>query len=183
MSRFKQIQHPQEHPELMALYKEIVANGLGKDVPINWFISQSQRLDILQASWALTKGILLCGELPSTVKQMIAIKVSMQNKCLYCATIHTKALQAMGVPTEVVDSLTTDINLAKVPPPQRAIIKFALKAVCDPRSVRDKDFQILRGYGLKGGEIMEVVMMAAFANFINFWADVSDIPIEREKQR
>jgi uncharacterized peroxidase-related enzyme len=182
MSRFKQLKQPKDSPELTALYEELTANGLGKDIPLNWFTSQSERPDILRASWALTKGILLGGQLPSTVKQMIAIKVSIQNKCEYCTMLHTNALEAMGVPTEVMDSVTTDVNLAKVSPPQRAIIKFALKAARDQKSMNDKDFQTLRDYGLSEGEIMEVVMMAAFTNFINFWADVSGIPVEGEEK-
>ncbi|NIV94885.1 hypothetical protein GWN42_19360 [candidate division KSB1 bacterium] len=182
MSRFKQITYPKESPELVALYKEMVANGLGTDVPINWFTSQSERPDILEASWSLTKGILLHGKLPPTLKQMIAMKVSKQNQCQYCTTMHTRALQAMGVPTEVIDNVTTDINLKKVPPPQRAIITFALKAAYDPKSVTDADLRSLQENGLSAGEIMEVVMMAAYSNFINFWADVSGIRVEDEEK-
>jgi uncharacterized peroxidase-related enzyme len=181
MSRFDQIKEPRNHPDLEALYQEIIDNGFGKDVPVNWFTAQSERPDILATTWGFVKGILLQGMLPPTVKQMISLIVSMYNNCRYCTVAHTKALEAMGVPTEVIDSVTTDLNLAEVPPPQRAILQFALKAAQAPESVTDDDYHALREHGLNNGEIMEVAMMAAFTNFINAWAEVSGIPVDAEE--
>ena len=44
-----------------------------------------------------------------------------------------------------------------------------------PNSVSDQDFKALRQYGLSNAETMEVAMVPAFANFINWWADASGI--------
>jgi uncharacterized peroxidase-related enzyme len=111
---------------------------------------------------------------------MILVKVSSHNQCRYCTALHTSALEAMGVPEEVIDSVTTDLSLAQVPPPQRAMLEFAMKVAREPKSVTDEDFQNLHELGLSEGETMEVAMMGAFANFVNTWADVSGIPIEGE---
>jgi alkylhydroperoxidase family enzyme len=88
----------------------------------------------------------------------------------------------MGIPAEVTDSVTTDLNLARVPPPQRAILEFAMKVARDPKSLTDEDFQKMREFGLSDGETMEVALMAAYSNFINAWADVSGIPLEGEEE-
>jgi uncharacterized peroxidase-related enzyme len=178
--RFRRIEQPSD-PELATLYTEIIESGFGDTVPLNWFTSQAERPDILATTWALTRGVLLHGQLPPTVKQMIAVKVATHNKCRYCTAVHSSALEAMGVPAEVIDSVTTDLELAQVPPPQRAILEFSMKVARHPKSVTDEDFQNLRDFGLSEGETMEVAMMAAFANFINTWADVSGIPVERER--
>ncbi len=178
MARFRQIEIPERNSRLAALYQEIVESGLGTDHPINWFTSQGERPDILEATWQLTKGLLFSGQLPPTVKQMIVVKVSMQNRCHYCRVLHTTALEAMGVPAEVIDNLTTDVNLEKLTPPQRAIVRFGVKTAQDPRSVTDDDFETLRGHGFDDGEIMEVAMVAAFSNFINSWADVSGVEVD-----
>lgn len=182
MSRFEQIRDPSHDPQLGALYREIVNAGFGKDVPLNWFTAQSRRPDILEATWALVKGLLLQGELPATLKQMIMVRVSTSNDCHYCRVIHTNALETMGVPAEVIDSVTTDVSPSKLPPVQRAIVEFAAKAAADPRSIFDEDFEILRQYDLSNGEIMEVAMMAAFANFIDTWADVSGILVDNKEE-
>lgn len=53
-------------------------------MPVNWVTSQAGRPDILAATWAFTKGTLMHGQLPPTVKQMIAMVIAMQNDCRYC---------------------------------------------------------------------------------------------------
>jgi alkylhydroperoxidase family enzyme len=88
----------------------------------------------------------------------------------------------MEVPFELIDSVTTQLNLSKFPPQQRAILNFALKASQHPKSISEGDFKALRDFGLSDGEIMEVVLTAAFTNFINMWADVSRIELDGEEQ-
>ena len=178
--RFTRIERPDDNPELASLYADITESGLGDRVPLNWFTAQAERPDILAATWALVKAVLLQGQLPPTVKQMILVKISTYNKCRYCAAVHTNALQAMGVPAEIIDSVTTDLSLAKVPPPQRAILEFAMKVAREPKSVTDEDFRNLHEFGLSEGEAMEVAMMGAFVIFVNTWADVSGIPVDGE---
>ncbi len=181
MSRFNQIKNPSDNPQLEALYKEILEHGVGVDAPINLFTSQSERPDILRATWGIFKEILLQGELPPTLKQMIAMTIAMQNNCRYCTVAHTSALESMGVPKELIQSCAKDPDLADVPPPQRAILKFGLKIAQDPKSVTDEDVRALRDQGLSDGEIIEVVMLAATATFFETWAAVSAITIEGEE--
>lgn len=183
MARFQQIEDPEADSRLAAIYQQIVESGFGQDTPLNWFKSQSERPDILEATWRLTRALLLRGQLPPTVKQMIAVKIASQNHCRYCHVLHTSALVAMGVPREVIDSVTNDVSLAKLAPPLRAIVQFSLKTARDPQSITDDDLRGLEQHGLSRGEIMEVAMMAAFSNFINTWADVSDIAVDGEWKR
>ena len=181
MPRFEQIRDPSDNPRLKALYKQIVDAGFGKEFPLHWFTAQAGRPDILEVTWALVRGLLLEGELAPTIKQMIIVRVSTTNNCRYCRVIHTDALEALGVPAEVIDTLTTDVNPAKLPPVQRAVVEFAAKTGANPKSITDEDFKSLRGYGLSNGEIIEVAMIAAFANFLNAWAEVSGILTDREE--
>lgn len=181
MSRFSQTGDASDNVKLDFLYKEIIDHGLGGDKPINWFTAQSARPDILEATWGMFKGIMLQGVLPPTVKQMISMTIAMQNNCRYCTVAHTKALEGMGVPTDVIESCAKDPDLAQVPPPQRGMLKLGLKAARNPQSVTDEDLQTLRDYGLTDAEIVEVVMVAAWSNFLDIWADVSGIKIEGEE--
>jgi uncharacterized peroxidase-related enzyme len=113
---------------------------------------------------------------------MIGMTIAMQNDCRYCKVAYANALESLGVPTEVIQSCASDPNLTEVPPPQRSILQFALKTTRDPKSVTDEDFQVLRDLGMSDGEIMEAIMMAASANFIDLWADVSRIPVDGEEE-
>ncbi len=181
MARFALIKDTADSPQLRELYQEIVASGFGSEVPINWFTAQGSRPDLLEGTWTLVKRILLEGTLPAIVKQMIAMTVSAQNNCRYCSVTHTRALEAMGVPKSVIDTCTTDPDLSQIPQPHRAILQFALKAAREPNAMTDDDFCRLRENDLTDGEIMEIAMMAAFMNFINTWADVSDIMVDGEE--
>lgn len=178
MSHFPQVRDPAGRPELEALYREITASGFGGAQPPNWFTALSERPDILAATWAFCRGILVGGQVPHTVKQMIVVLVSAHNGCHYCRVTHQRALRAQQVPADVIDSLTTDVNLAKVPPQQRALLAFALKTARAPQTVTDRDFEELREYGLTDGELIEVVMTAALTNFINIWSDAGGIEVD-----
>jgi uncharacterized peroxidase-related enzyme len=111
---------------------------------------------------------------------MILMAIAMQSDCRYCSVVHTNALEAMGVPTEVIQSCASDPELAQVPPTQRAMIRFGLKTARDPKSVTDEDFRNLRDHGLSDGEIMEVTMLAAAGGFLDTWAAVSGIQPDSE---
>jgi uncharacterized peroxidase-related enzyme len=180
MSRFEAVNHPGD-PEVQQLFKEIIATGWGNPetgVPNNWFTNQVERPDILKAGWAFIKGVLMEGQLPFTVKEMLAMAIAKQNNCRYCTVGHTRALEAMGVPTAVIESCASDPELSELPPPQRAIVKFGIKAAKDAASITAEDVQSLRDHGLSDGEIMEISMVAAVAVFLDIWAEVSAIEVE-----
>lgn len=177
-SRFPLIQDASGNAELEALYRDMLVRGFGSKIPLHWFTSQASRPDILAATWGLVKGIVIQGKLPATMKQMIAVAISAQHSCRYCQVVHSGALEALGVPKDLIDSCAQDHDAQRVPPLQREVLKFALKTAKAPHSLTDGDFQQLRENGLSDGEIMEVVMMAAFTSFINIWADASGIPLD-----
>lgn len=183
MSRFNQIKHPKDNPELEALYNTALEAGFeGSEagVPVNIVTSVSERPDLLGAMLGLVDGVVLKGLLPPTVKQMIAMSISIRNNCKYCSVLHTRALESMGVSEEVIRSCASDPDMSDVPPPQRAILQFAVKASQDPLSVTDEEIEGLREQGMSEGEIMEAAMMAATENFLNTWSRVSRIPVDGE---
>lgn len=181
MSRFHHIKDPAGNPELEILYSEFRENGFSTPTgaPMNWFSALSERPDIMATTWAMCKGLMLKGQLPATVKQMIIVAISTQNDCPYCRVTHSRALESLNVPQEVIDDITTNLDLSKVPPHQRAILQFALKSSQNPASITDADLKALRDFGLSEGEIIEVAMLAAFTNFINTWSEISAIEVDK----
>jgi len=180
VTRFPLVREPDG--ALEPLYREISAAGFGQPFPINWFTSQGIRPDILKGTWGLVRSLLVEGELPATLKQMIAMVISKQNGCHYCQTTHTRALNAMGVPQAQIDSCAGDPELRDIPEPQRSVLMFAVKAARTPPEVNDDDFAKLGAFGLSEGEIMEAGMLAAMTNFINVWAELSDLDLDRDEK-
>lgn len=179
MARFEIIRDPAGNPALTGIYADIVANGFAVGgAATNWFTSQAIRPDILSATWTLLKAILIEGKLPHTLKQMIALTLSIQNDCRYCSVAHRGALEAMGVPHEVIESALRDPDMHNVPPAQRVVLRFALKVARTPKEVTEDDYAALQKAGFGSGEVMEIVMMAALNQFLNTWADASAIPLD-----
>ncbi|MCG8421501.1 MAG: carboxymuconolactone decarboxylase family protein [Proteobacteria bacterium] len=179
MTRFPLHLTPRD-PHLANLYRDIVDSGFGTEQPINFFTALGSRTDLLQATWAFVKAVLVDGQLPGSVKQMIALCVSRQNNCRYCSVVHRGALEAAGVDSEIIESCATDPETRHIKEPQRSIVQFALKAARDPSSIADGDVTALLDKGLTHGEVTEVIVMAGFTNFINSWADISGIPLDGE---
>ena len=126
----------------------------------NWITSMGSRPDLLAANLNFAGAVFGGGQLPPSVKQMILMTLAYRNDCKYCAVAHTHAIEAMGVPKEVIESCASDPELADVPAPQRAILNFALKAAKHPQDITDEDVESLREQNLGDGEIAEIVMTA-----------------------
>ena len=180
MPRFQYIKDPAGNPELESLFADFRDNGFSTPdgAPMNWFSALGERPDIMAAMWNMTKGLMLQGQLPATVKQMIIVAISTQNDCSYCRVAHSRALESLNVPREVIDDITTNLDFSKVPPHQRAILEFALKSSQDPTTITDEHLKALRDFGLSDGEIIEVAMISALTNFINTWSEISGIEVD-----
>ncbi len=179
MSHFPLLSEVGSHKELQPLYEDMVQAGFGTEKgPINFFKGMAIRPDILGAAWGLTKTMLCQGRLPLTLRQLITMAVSRQNETPYCCATHAAALVALGVPREVIESCSGDPELAGVPSPTREVLLFAKKVAASPKYVTKADHEAMRDLGLSDEEILEVVMLAAFANWTNTWADAAAIPVD-----
>ena len=138
MSRMELIKHPEEGSDLHQVYQMILeggGQGAEEGVPTNIVTSMGARPDLIMPILMANHAIRMEGLLPPTVKQMIAMTIAVQHNCRYCAVGIRSALEAMGVSPEVIESCASDPELSAVPPTQRAIIKFALKADRSPKTV------------------------------------------------
>ena len=178
MSRFSQLADPSGNETLSALYQDMLANGFGDEQPINWLSSQSSRPDILAGTWEFSKGMLLQGELPMLVKQMVATTISARNNCDYCRILHGNTLRMLGVSDDLISSCVTDPSLQVVQQPHKAILEFEVKVARTPDEIDAGDIEELKSQGITHSEMLEVIALAAFCNFINTWADLSRVQPE-----
>jgi uncharacterized peroxidase-related enzyme len=185
MSRFTQVKHA-DNPELEAAYGQALEMGQkGEEdgVPSNWVTSQSARPDLLQANLNYAASVFGRGQLPLTVKQLLLMTIAIQNDCKYCSVAHTSALEKMGVPRDVIESCASDPEMASVPAPQRAILRFGLKVARDGRSVTSEDIEALRDHNLSDGEIIEIAMVVGLGQILDMWAEVSGVEVDRQVSR
>ncbi|MEW9550071.1 carboxymuconolactone decarboxylase family protein [Nonomuraea sp. NPDC050783] len=60
------------------------------------FLTLSPAPEVLAATWALLRESLLAGEAPRTGKEVVALGVSLANRCPFCVAAHTTLLHATG---------------------------------------------------------------------------------------
>ncbi len=179
-SFFQPILEPKDE-ELKKLYQTALSMGWRGDSPTcpgNLVTYISCRPDLLSMFLDGSMTLQLKGRLPPTVIQMICMAISYQNKCRYCAVCHNKILQAMGVSDQVIRSCASDENLSHIPPTERAVVKFALKVAANPRDIKEEDYQSLLDAGITQEEIMEIIFLASFENFMNSISDAAKIPLD-----
>jgi len=103
-------------PKVKAVYEEIQAE-LGFGMVPNLFKSMALSPDFLEASWKKFRSIILQGDIPRTIKEMIGVAISQANGSDYALKVHLHGLSALGISEEVLRTLVSDF--ANCPLPER----------------------------------------------------------------
>jgi uncharacterized peroxidase-related enzyme len=122
----------------------------------------------LLAWWAYYDE-LLRGEsgLTKAQREMIAVVVSVTNRCHYCIVSHSAALRKLTKDPDFVDRLATGYKYAELEPRDRAMLDFAVKLTEASDRCGDEDVEALRDAGWNDEEIMDIAQVAAMFNFTN----------------
>jgi uncharacterized peroxidase-related enzyme len=105
--------------------------------------------------------------LDAATREMIAVVVSMQNRCLYCLVAHGAALRELIGDAARADRITLDYRRAGLDDKTRAILDYATKLTATPTECDATDIEVLRGHGLTLEEVWDVAEIAAMYNFTN----------------
>lgn len=151
MSRIQLTQENSIHPEIRTIFDEIIERA-GK-VPAA-YRAFALHPHILQANWNRTKNILGQGNLPIQLKEAIALRVSTENGCHFCMTIHHQNLQKLGESeekiTEIESGIVSDAKL-------NFVLEFVSIATKNPEKLTDKDFETLINMGYSEADIVEML--------------------------
>ncbi|HHY67845.1 MAG TPA: carboxymuconolactone decarboxylase family protein [Alicyclobacillus sp.] len=78
-------------------------------VPLIWR-TMAVRPEYLRANWERYKAIMLEGSLDPLTKEIIALTVSMVNRCGYCIDSHTLAVKKLGMTEEQLAEMVSVID-------------------------------------------------------------------------
>jgi uncharacterized peroxidase-related enzyme len=141
-------------------------------LPPNFIKTQGHSATVARATWDLVRGVLVSGQIPRWIKEMMFVAISKERNCHYCVAAHLACCRMLGVHPDHLDALVRDIRSSK-DLKLRDMILFAVKCATDPQSLTGADYQQLRDHGLKESEIVEVVAMSALAVYANIIADAT----------
>ena len=100
-------------------------------------------------------------------RELIALVVSLENRCEACIITHAGALQAHGMEKRTVDVLLANWRRADLSERERALAVFASNLTVHPDNASEGDLDKLREAGLGEAELLEVVQIVAIFNATN----------------
>jgi len=106
-------------------------------------------------------------QLPGRERELIALVVSLENRCEACIITHAGALQAHGMAKRTIDVLLANWRRAELSARERALASFAANLTVHPGMASEADLEGLRAAGLGELEILEVVQIVAIFNATN----------------
>jgi uncharacterized peroxidase-related enzyme len=133
----------------------------------------------LRGAWAAIDEIILKSSLPASLALMILYSISSANKCQYCTPMFKATCMSAGIDHQTLAAL--DSNLSDLSPMRvRSIVEFAQKCALDRAHLSEADYENLRVQGVTEEEILEIVALAAMANFLNTISDSLKLQIDDE---
>jgi uncharacterized peroxidase-related enzyme len=138
----------------------------------NFILTQGHSPAVAQGTWDVVRNVLVGGEIPRWMKEMMFVAISKDRGCQYCTAAHIACCRMLGVKAAVLDQIIGDVD--KVSDVKlREMISFALKCSRNPQKLTEDDFEELRNHGLKDSQIVEIIGMSALAVYANIIADAT----------
>lgn len=155
-----------EEQNLNALKQEI-ERDLGFGMVPNVFTFAYPSPDVAQALWTSFRNVMLRGDLPRTIKEMMGVMVSVRAGSPYAAAIHLHSLSVQGLDHVIIESLRAGVVPAGLPARQRQLLEYAA----------NPDPHLLDGY-FTPEETREAISTVGLYRWINLWTDSLNIPID-----
>ena len=100
-------------------------------------------------------------------REMIATTVSAYNHCDYCVSHHGEALRFYLKNGDQLDSFRRGQPPEDLSPRAKALIDYAVKLTLEPGKVLREDLETLWTAGIGDSEILDLVLLTAYLNFVN----------------
>ena len=150
----------------------------------NVFKAHSLNPEALDAHLSLYMAVMF-GDSPLSRadRELIATVVSATNKCGYCTTHHSEALQKLLRDEGLVKRVVESFEEAGLDDSRREIVRFVRKLTKEPHSVSEEDIERLRAAGYGDRAILDIVLVAAYFNFVNRVALGLGVRLEESGER
>jgi uncharacterized peroxidase-related enzyme len=100
-------------------------------------------------------------------REMIATAISAHNRCDYCVSHHGEALRFYLKNGEQLSALKQGLLPDSVDERGKVLVDYALKLSSHPGAVTKGDLENLRRVGTSDSEILDLVLLTAYTNYVN----------------
>ena len=115
--------------------------------------------------------------LPQSLVAMISYCIPAAKNCTYCAATGELHCRTLGIDEDMLEMLAKDLGNVS-PKRVQAVIEFALKCALDPQALVTEDYERVRHQGVGNEEIVEIIFIAAMANFSDTLADGLKVEVD-----
>lgn len=105
--------------------------------------------------------------LDAVAREMVAVAVSMENRCLYCLAAHGYELRKQLGDPVLGEVLTLDWRRAPIDERQQAMLRYAVKVATDPVHCDRADIAGLRQHGFTDEDVWDIAEIAALYSSTN----------------
>ncbi len=134
----------------------------------NVFRAQALNPAQFSAWWAYFNALVNRGEfLTPLERELVAVVVSAQNRCVYCLVSHGAAVRELSGDAVLADTVAIDHRAADLPLRARAMLDYAVQLTRRPQACGQEDLRPLREAGLTDHEILELVQVIGMFNLTN----------------
>ena len=182
MKRTTLVEYEDASPEVQAIYDEIMAT-MGSPSVLNFLKALGNKAHVLRAVWGTLKEVVVEGDIPALLKQLILFKISITVGNEYCTALHGHAALNLD-PTLTYDdllSLSSGSCSANLPPSYPIAIDIVVRASVESKSCEGSEFDFedqLRDEGFSESEIDELLAVGFFSVMMNMMTDAYDVPWE-----
>lgn len=157
--------------ETLKVYEEFHRGMRFPSAP-NFIMTQGHAPGVARGTWELVRNVLVGGEIPRWIKEMMFVAISSERNCRYCAAAHIACCQMLNVNPDWIERAARDPGSIS-DPKLRDMMLFALKCAREPQSLTASDYAGLRAHDLTEKEIVEIISMAGLAVYANIMADAT----------
>jgi uncharacterized peroxidase-related enzyme len=175
---FEILEYDDAQEDVREIYDDIFKH-LGNEGLVDYFkVLGNHNANILAATWSLLKNVLIKGELPRSLKELVFVAVSNENNCRYCTNVHSAVCKMIKVDE---DSLQKVLEKAKDLNPKRVkiAIDFAIKMAINVSSINANDHRTLIDAGMNKSEIFELMSLVSVVNYSNTLAQGMMIAVDK----
>lgn len=166
MAHIKVIQHDEAEGRLKEIYDDLVKSR-GKLASVHKI--QSLNPETIVAHMDLYMKIMF-GKSPLRryQREMIAVVVSVSNKCLYCTKHHAEAVQHFWKDEAKVQQLIDDYTQVELSKTDQMFCDLAKQLTLNPSEADQETYlEPLKAAGVDDRAILDATLVIAYFNFVN----------------
>lgn len=165
MPFIKVINEKNAEGKLKEVYEEIIKSR-GK--LSNIMKIHSLNPDSMEKHMDLYKSIMFGkSKLSREQKEMIAVVVSVANKCEYCINHHAEALNFYWKNKNKIDEFISDYKTIAVDPKIRILLDYANELTISPNLVSQSTIDKIKSFGWDDEDILLTNLIVSYFNFVN----------------